>query len=154
MCGGWLKTMDKSGLPDKFKAWVYQHRILPRILWPLLIFEVPMTVVEGLERKVSRYLRRWLGLPCSLSDIGLYGNSNKLRLPFSSVKEEFMVARAREHLQYTGSKDPKVSGAGIVVKTGRNCSAGGAVQQAEVRLHHKTLIWTVAQRRAGLGCTP
>lgn len=63
---GWLKTMDKSGLPGRFKAWVYQHGILPRLLWPLLIYEVPVTVVEGFEQKVSSYLHRWLGLPHSL----------------------------------------------------------------------------------------
>ncbi len=60
---GWLRTVDKSGLPGRFKAWVYQHEILPRIIWPLLIYEIPMTVVEGFEQKVSSYLRRWLGLP-------------------------------------------------------------------------------------------
>ncbi len=60
----------------------------------------------------------------SLSKIGLYGNTNKLRLPFSSVREEFIVARAREHLQYSRSRDTKVSGAGIVVRTGRTAEAG------------------------------
>lgn len=34
---GWLAAVDKSGQPSKFKAWIYQHGILPRILWPLLI---------------------------------------------------------------------------------------------------------------------
>lgn len=33
----WLATVDKSGLPGKFKAWIYQHRILPHILWPTLV---------------------------------------------------------------------------------------------------------------------
>lgn len=28
----WLKSVDKSGLPGKFKAWVYQDGILLRIL--------------------------------------------------------------------------------------------------------------------------
>ncbi|XP_059199347.1 uncharacterized protein LOC131979398 [Centropristis striata] len=151
---GWLRTVDKSGLPGRFKAWVYQHGILPRILWPLLIYEVPMTVVEGFEQKVSSYLRRWLGLPRSLSSIGLYGNTNKLRLPFSSVREEFIVARAREHLQYSGSRDAKVSGAGIIVRTGRKWRAVDAVQQAESRLKHKAILGTVAQGRAGLGSQP
>ncbi len=80
---GWLRTVDKSELPGRFKAWVYQHGILPRILGPLLIYEVPMTVVEGFKQKVSSHLCRWLGLPRSLSNIGLYGNTNKLRLTFS-----------------------------------------------------------------------
>ncbi|KAJ3609088.1 hypothetical protein NHX12_023615 [Muraenolepis orangiensis] len=56
---GWLKSVDKSGLPGKFKAWVYQHGILPRILWPL-VYAVPISTVETLERRViyrSRYLR-------------------------------------------------------------------------------------------------
>lgn len=44
---GWLRTVDRSGLPERFKAWIYQHRILPRILWALLIYEVPMTVIES-----------------------------------------------------------------------------------------------------------
>ncbi|KAJ3585941.1 hypothetical protein NHX12_012348 [Muraenolepis orangiensis] len=48
---GWLKSVDKSGLPGKFKAWVYQHGILPRILWPLLVYAVPISTVETLERR-------------------------------------------------------------------------------------------------------
>ncbi len=36
---GWLRIVDKSGLPGRFKAWVYQHGILPRILWPLLNYD-------------------------------------------------------------------------------------------------------------------
>ena len=115
----WLTTVDKSGLPGKFKAWVYQHGILPRILWPLLVYEFPISTVEGFERRVSSRLRRWLGLPRSLSSIALYGNKNKLTLPINSLTEEFMVARAREVLQYRESKDPKVSQAGIEVRTGR-----------------------------------
>lgn len=33
----WLTKIDKSGLPGRFKAWIYQHAILPRDLWPLLL---------------------------------------------------------------------------------------------------------------------
>ncbi|KAI2661122.1 Spore protein YkvP [Labeo rohita] len=110
-----------------------------------------MTVVEGFEQKVSSYLRRWLGLPRSLSNIALYGKTNKLRLPFGSVREEFIVARAREHLMYSGSRDAKVSGAGIVVRTGRKWRAAEAVQQAETRLKHKAILGSVTQGRAGLG---
>ena len=38
----WIKTVDKSGSPGKYKAWIYQHGILPRLLWPLLVYDVPM----------------------------------------------------------------------------------------------------------------
>ncbi|KAI2663059.1 hypothetical protein H4Q32_002088 [Labeo rohita] len=92
--GGWLRCVDRSGLPGRFKAWIYQHSILPRILWPLLVYAVPMTTVEDMERKISSYLRRWLGLPRSLSSAALYGSSNILQLPFSGLTEEFMVLKA------------------------------------------------------------
>ncbi|KAK0142515.1 hypothetical protein N1851_019559 [Merluccius polli] len=69
----WLSKVDKTGLPGRFKAWIYQHSILPRILWLLLVYAVPTTPVGAL--KIS-YLRRWLGLPRSLSSAALYGTSN------------------------------------------------------------------------------
>ncbi len=54
--GTWMITVDKSGLPGKFKAWFYQYGILPRLLWPLLVYEVPLSSVEGFERKESHFL--------------------------------------------------------------------------------------------------
>ncbi|XP_061896514.1 uncharacterized protein LOC133645675 [Entelurus aequoreus] len=151
---GWLKSVDKSGLPGKFKAWIYQHGILPRILWPLLIYSFPISTVEILERRVSNHLRRWLGLPKSLSSIALYGNSNKLQLPFKSLEEEFKVTRAREVVQYRDSRDPKVAKAGIQVRTGRKWRAEEAVQEADARLRHRSLVGAVTRGRAGLGFFP
>lgn len=149
--GTWLVAVDKSGLPGKFKAWIYQHGILPRLIWPLLVYDIPLTTIDGLERKASGYLRRWLGLPLSLSSKALYGNKNKLQLPFSSLSEEFMVTCAREVLLYRDSSDTKFSLAGIEVRTGRKWRAQEAVDQAEVRLHHRMLVGAVALGRAGLG---
>lgn len=65
--GMWLSKVDRSGLPDRFKAWIYQHSILPRVLWPLMVYAVPFSTVEFLKRKISSFLRRWLGLPRSLT---------------------------------------------------------------------------------------
>ena len=150
----WLKAVEKSGLPGKFKAWIYQHGILPRILWPLLVYAVPLSTVETLERKVSSYLRRWLGLPRSLSSIALYGHNNKLQLPFKSLEEEFKVTKSREVVQYRDSSDPKVANAGIEVRTGRKWRAENAVQAAEERLRHKKVVGVVTRGRAGLGSFP
>jgi len=105
--------------------------MLPRILWPLLVYEVPISTVETLERKVSSCLRRWLGLPRSLSNIALYGNTTMLRLPLKSLEEEFKVTQAREVLMYKDSDDPKVAQAGVLVKSGRKWSAQTAVLDAQ-----------------------
>ncbi|VDI43606.1 Hypothetical predicted protein [Mytilus galloprovincialis] len=61
----WLKKVDKSGLPGKFKAWIYQHGLLPRLTWLLMIYEMTATTVESIERKINSHLRRWLGVPPS-----------------------------------------------------------------------------------------
>ena len=150
----WLYTVNKSGLPGRFKAWIHQHGILPRILWPLLVYEVATSTAETMERKVSSNLRRWLGLPHSLSSCALYGKRNKLQLPFSSLDEEFRVARTREALLYCDSKDSRVALAGITVRTGRKWSAEEGLETAESRLRHRVLVGTVATGRVGLGAIP
>ncbi|TWW57386.1 hypothetical protein D4764_07G0001050 [Takifugu flavidus] len=152
--GGWVTKVDKSGLLGRFKAWIYQYSILPRVLWPLLVYAVPVTTVESFERKISSFLRRWLGLPCSLNSAVLYRTSNTLQLPFSGLTEEFKVARTREALQYRDSRDCKVSSAGIEVKTGRKWKAEKAVEVAESRLRQKALCGAVATGRTGLGYFP
>ena len=43
--------------------------------------KVPVSTVEGLERKMNTYLRRWLGVPRSFCSIGLYSTGSKLQLP-------------------------------------------------------------------------
>lgn len=147
----WLSAVDKSSLPGRFKAWLYQHGILPRILWPLLVYEVTMSTVEILERKIHSYLRRWLGLPRSLTSAALYSRSTKLLLPFSSLEEEFRVSRTREALVYRDSSDTRVAAAGIVVRTGRKFKAQEWLERAE---SDTKPWWAVAVRRAGLGAIP
>ncbi|KAK0146744.1 hypothetical protein N1851_013951 [Merluccius polli] len=69
--------------------------------------------------------RKWLGLPRSLSNIPLYGK-NMLKLPISSLIEEFLVTRTRKVLQYQELSNPKVSQASIQVRTGRKWKAAEA----------------------------
>lgn len=40
----WLRKIECSGLPGKFKARLFQHSLLPRLKWLLTIYEVPMTL--------------------------------------------------------------------------------------------------------------
>lgn len=152
--GDWLSAVDKSGLPGRFKAWLYQHGILPRILWPLLVYEVSLSTVETMERKISSYLRRWLGLPRSLTSAALYCTGNKLQLPFSSLEEEFKVSRTREAGMYRDSSDARVASAGVKVRTGRKFNAHNELERAETRLKHRALVGTVAIGRSGLGAIP
>ena len=92
---------------------MYQHGLLPRLIWPLTLYEIPTTAVEMLERTVSKHLRRLLGVPPSFTNIGIYGKTTKLQLPLYSVLEEFKVSMTRLVVTLRDSSDQLISQAGI-----------------------------------------
>lgn len=150
----WLKRVDGSGLPGKFKSWIYQHGLLPRLMWLLTVYEIPMTAVEGIERRVNKHLRKWLGIPPSFTAVGLYIRGGQLQLPLSSVVEEFKVAKCRVSMMLEDSKDELVSNAGLRTRTGRKWSADKVVKLAESSLELKDIIGNVCIGRQGLGASP
>jgi len=146
-----LRRIDKAGLPGKFKAWIYQHGLLARLVWPLMVNEIPISCVERLEQSISKHLRRWLGLPPSFTNVGLYARSAKLQMPLTSLTEEYKVAKARLLLTVRDSTDEKISKAGIQVRTGRKWSVSQAVEQAESVLKHQDIVGATNLGREGLG---
>ena len=146
----WLETVDKCDLPGKYKVWCYQYGILPRALWPLMVYDFPLSAVERMEKRTSSKLRKWLGVPPSFTNIGLYGNDVKLKLPISSLTEEYKAGKVRAALTLKSSKDHCVKNAGVEFVTGRKWKTHNAVDIATSRLRHKDLIGPVSQNRAGL----
>ena len=114
--------------------------------------DVPSSTVESLERTISRYLRRWLNVPRSLSSVGLYSTGSKFQLPLTSLVEEYKVAKVRQALMLRDSTDEQVRGAGIKLRSGRKWHVEEAVKRAEERLRQGDIIGTVTHGRLGLGC--
>ncbi|XP_052281250.1 uncharacterized protein LOC127878762 [Dreissena polymorpha] len=146
-----LAKIEGTGLPGKFKAWLFQHGLLPRLLWPLMLYEIPTSTVDSLESMINKSLRRWFGLPSSMTSIGLYNRTGMLQHPLSSIVEEYKVSKARLVLTLRDSSDMSIRNAGIEVRTGRRWSASNAVEQAESRLRHQDIVGTSCQGRQGLG---
>lgn len=115
-----MTSVDKCGLPGKCKAWGFQHGVLPRLLWPMLEYEVPLLKVKALGRKLNNFLRRWLAVPTSFCSIGLYSTGSKLQLPISSVVEEFKATKASQVLMLWDSKDEMVCQ--VLPQVRRECS--------------------------------
>lgn len=61
------------------------------------------------------------------------------------MEEQLKLTRARAVVHYRESSDPKVSGAGIQVKTGRKWRAEEAVQEAGARLRQRELVGVVTR---------
>ena len=133
----WLNKIERSGLPGRFKAWIYQNAVLPNVLWQLTIDEFTSSSVEQLEKRINSRLCRWLGLPKWLSSAALNGDSNALQLPFKSLVEEYEVTKVRTSIEFMFSKDPKVTGAGVEVDTGKKWKATKEVKIGEERLREK-----------------
>lgn len=59
--GRWYyATINNTLLPGKLKLWCLQFGLLPRLIWPLTVYKVPITKIEILERTVS-YIKKLLG---------------------------------------------------------------------------------------------
>jgi hypothetical protein len=93
--------------------------VLPRFLWPLLIYELSLSAAEEMQVEVTKFLRQWFGVPQSFSILGFYSTGNKLQLPITSVVEEFKVTKVRQQITLNESRDRVISGAGIIVRSGR-----------------------------------
>ena len=99
-----LEVIDKSMLPGKLKIWCLQFGLLPRIMWPLTIYDLTLTRVEKMERMISSYVRKWLGVPRCLSSVALYGQG-LLQLPLSSLTQEFKCTKVRLGMTLAETKD-------------------------------------------------
>lgn len=147
----WLTTIDQSLLLRRFKVWCFQHGIIPRLQWPFLLYDFPLTSVEAMERVCSKFIRKRLGVPPAFSSVNLYSKSSTLRLPCSSVIEEFKATKARAACTLLLSKDIKVRHTSTTINCGRKWKPLEAVQEAETYLRHKEIVGTVCQGRLGLG---
>lgn len=57
-------------------------------------------------------------------------------------------------VQYRDSSDPLTANAGIQATTGRKWRVEEAVQDAEVRLSHRRVVWVITWGETGLGSFP
>ncbi|KAK0148024.1 hypothetical protein N1851_012273 [Merluccius polli] len=144
-----LKQINTTALPGKLKLWCFQFGLLPRLMWPISIYEVTLSHAKRLERLVNVQVRKWLGLPRCLSSIGLYGNG-ALSLPISSLVEEYKCSKARLEMTLTESRDPVVTGAAPTLATGRRWKPSAAVAQAKSALRHRDIVGQVQHGRGGL----
>ena len=146
-----LKNIETCKIPGRYKSWMIQNMLLQRILWPLCIYNVPYSKVEGIQRLITVKLKKWLGLPRSLTVDAIYSNSSKLQLPFTSLIEEVKVTKARKLISFQEAKDPCVRNADIKVDSGRKANTKLEVEESRSRLKMKDITGIANKGREGLG---
>ena len=146
-----LKKIEKEVIPGRYKAWMFQHMLLPRLMWPLTIYNIPESKVEEMQILITGHLKRWLGLPQSLSTACMYTRSGRLQLPYSQLSEEVKAAKARVYTTFEESEDPCVRGAKLTVDGGRKADTPGSVKEAKFRLRMKEIVGIPNKGKEGLG---
>jgi hypothetical protein len=104
----WLDLVDKDLVNGLMKLWIYQHYVIAKSSWPLLIHDFNRNFASKLiEQPTGVYLRRWAGLFKS-SDVGtLYRPRELLGLNLTSATVHFERMRIiRCHLlKHSADKD-------------------------------------------------
>jgi len=136
---GLQAIINNTQLPGRLKAWCLQFGLLPRVLWQLTIFEVPISTVEKLERGITGCIKKWLGVPQCLTTIGLYGDS-ALKLPLTSFTEEFKCAKVRLQMTLMDSCDAMVSNNAPTLVAGRKWTPTSAVEEAAATLRLADIV--------------
>ena len=149
-----LKKIEKTMIPGRYKAWMFQHMLLPRMMWPLTIYNIPESKVEEMQIRITGHLKRWLGLPKSLSAACMYTRSGRLQLPYSELSEEVKAAKARVYTTFEESEDPCVRGAKLQVDGGRKADTPGRVKDAKLRLRMREIGGIPNRGKEGLGLNP
>ena len=136
-----LSLVTVSRVITAFHSCCLSHHVFDQVnLWPAWV---------GFETAIF-----WQCPPGNVETQRLYPLRHGPRRAFRGFKEEFVVARTREVLLYRNSKDLKVSGAGIEIRTGRKWSAARELKIAVKRLQQKAMVGTVARGTRGLGYYP
>ncbi len=146
-----LTKIDRCKLPGKYKSWILQYMLLPRLMWPLTVYNVPMTKIEDFQRQITNLIKKWMGIPKNLSNSCLYSKTSRLRLPFTSLTEEYRATKARNLVTFQHSSDPCIREARIKVDGGRKLNTPLEVEDAKSRLKMQEIIGIPNIGREGLG---
>ena len=53
-----LNKLDRCKVPGRYKGQMMQHMLLPRLLWPLSIYNIQATKVEEIQRLMTNEVKR------------------------------------------------------------------------------------------------
>ena len=125
--------------------------LLPKLMWPLTIYSIPLSKITELQRHIKASLKKWLGIPKSFSNNCMYSKTSKIKLPFTALTDEFKACKARFMVTFLDSEDLCIKGAEIEVDAGRKANTIDEVKDAKSRLKLQEIIGVTNKGREGLG---
>ena len=145
-----LDLIDKSSHKGIQKVWILQNMFISRLRWPLLIYEISLSVVMRMEQKISSFIRKWLKIHQSTTNICLYSASSPCPLPLKSLTSILKSCKVSGHLLLRESADNKIDKSTSQLKCGF-WEVSEAVVDAESKLEFQKIVGYHQTSRAGFG---
>ena len=146
-----MRDIGKSLVTGVMKVWIYQHMLLHRLGWVIMIYEISVSWIEKLETKANGFIRKWLGVSRCLTDVALYCKDSPCPLPISSISTEFKKRKASSLVQLQQSRDRTVSENVPALYTGRKWNVHEEVEAARSRIRLAKIGGKIQKGRSGLG---
>ncbi|XP_063688236.1 uncharacterized protein LOC134821425 [Bolinopsis microptera] len=148
----YLSRLDLSSLTGLQKCWGYQYMVLPKMKWPLAIYDIPISTVSRWEQTTNSHLRKWLGVGHTLSSSCLFSHSSSVALPIDSLTDTWKVEKCRLLQSYQTSQDALIRAVQPQVRSGRVWKADAQLHEAERDLVCESVRGMVQPlSRAGIG---
>ena len=145
-----LKLIDKSSHKGIHKVWILQNILIPRLRWSLLIYEISILVVICIDHKICSFLKKWLNIHHSTTNICLHSSASPCPLPLKSLTSIRKLTKVSGHLLLRESADKQISKSASQLKCGF-WDVAEAVVDAESRLEFQKVIGYHQTSRAGFG---
>ena len=145
-----LNIINKPTFKGTQKRKILQHLLIPRIQWSLLIYEISISHASILEKKISKFIRKWLNTQSSTTDISLYSLISPCPLSIKSLASIFKSSKITGHVLLLDSKGPLVSSVSPSLKRG-HWKATSAIQTTEAELNFHKIRGPFHLGRSSLG---
>jgi hypothetical protein len=84
-----VELVTKTRVNGLMKLWLYQHYILYRLTWPLLIHDLDLTFAKRLQQHIQPLLKKWSGIGSSVDEGMLYRSRTNLGLQLTAVGDHY-----------------------------------------------------------------
>ena len=128
-----LNDINSSKHNGIHKVWILQYLLLPRVRWPIQIYEVTFSPILKLKQFTSVYIRKCFQIHYSTTNICLYSSTSPCPLPIKRLTSILKAAKVSGHLLLRDSLEHLVNTSVPHLKVGE-WKVEGVVKQREDKI--------------------
>lgn len=145
-----MHAMSHSNVHDKLLHSKYlkilQFALVPRVMRPLKVCYVQLTLVEQIERIINVKVRKCFGVSRSFNTNTLCANIFIVSLPIKSYVEEYKIGKTSLGKMLKESRDPIIQSCQQNLSAGRKWVVNNEIRDAMFKFEITELVGGVSYR--------